>query len=203
MTEYFTSAGEPATALAKNSKGKFITNGTCTRCGGSGKFSWCAMYGDICFGCKGTGKQVVRAYTKKEYDALVRNRERARERREARLAEETERRQAAEREKNGGLTNWELEEQKIKFREGQKERIREVLYEISCDMQDGNGRFRDSIARSMAGGDVPRGRGWDLVCEILAKECGRKTSTAYKAEYARIEKILKQAAEIEAGMAAA
>jgi hypothetical protein len=28
---------------------------TCSRCGGSGKFSWCQMHGSMCFGCHGDG----------------------------------------------------------------------------------------------------------------------------------------------------
>ena len=28
---------------------------TCGRCGGSGRYSYCAMYGDTCFGCSGNG----------------------------------------------------------------------------------------------------------------------------------------------------
>lgn len=28
----------------------------CGRCGGCGRYSWCQMYGDKCFGCQGTGK---------------------------------------------------------------------------------------------------------------------------------------------------
>lgn len=30
---------------------------TCGRCGGTGRFSYCSMYGDMCFGC--SGKSVV------------------------------------------------------------------------------------------------------------------------------------------------
>ena len=30
-------------------------NKTCSRCGGSGKFSWCQMHGDMCFKCHGDG----------------------------------------------------------------------------------------------------------------------------------------------------
>jgi hypothetical protein len=30
-------------------------NVPCTRCGGSGKFSFNAVHGDMCYGCKGTG----------------------------------------------------------------------------------------------------------------------------------------------------
>ncbi len=29
---------------------------TCSRCGGRGRYSWCQMYGDICFKCHGKGK---------------------------------------------------------------------------------------------------------------------------------------------------
>lgn len=34
---------------------------TCGRCGGCGRYSYCTMYGDRCFGCGGTGK----VYTKR------------------------------------------------------------------------------------------------------------------------------------------
>ena len=78
--EYFTSSGEPARKLDVNSKGKAITNGSCTRCGGSGEHSFCPMYGTTCFKCWGSGAVVVRAYTEKEYKALVKNREKADER---------------------------------------------------------------------------------------------------------------------------
>ncbi|VVB52868.1 Uncharacterised protein [uncultured archaeon] len=30
---------------------------TCGRCGGSGRHSYCQMYGDTCFGCSGSGKR--------------------------------------------------------------------------------------------------------------------------------------------------
>jgi hypothetical protein len=40
----------------------------CTRCGGCGRYSWCQMYGDTCFRCNGTGKEMTRngkaAFTK-------------------------------------------------------------------------------------------------------------------------------------------
>jgi len=29
---------------------------TCSRCGGGGRYSWCAMYGDTCFKCGGKGE---------------------------------------------------------------------------------------------------------------------------------------------------
>ncbi len=33
---------------------------TCSRCGGSGRYSYCQMYGDRCFGCSGSGKGLPR-----------------------------------------------------------------------------------------------------------------------------------------------
>jgi hypothetical protein len=33
---------------------------TCGRCGGSGKYSWCQMHGDTCFGCAGSGQQLTK-----------------------------------------------------------------------------------------------------------------------------------------------
>lgn len=33
----------------------------CTRCGGSGHYSYCSAYGTVCFKCSGSGKQLTRA----------------------------------------------------------------------------------------------------------------------------------------------
>jgi len=49
----------------------------CGRCGGSGKFSWCQMHGDRCFGCGGSGKVFskralkARAWLKEQCMVLV------------------------------------------------------------------------------------------------------------------------------------
>lgn len=34
--------------------------GTCHRCNGSGRYSWCQMWGDTCFSCKGSGVTLTR-----------------------------------------------------------------------------------------------------------------------------------------------
>ena len=34
--------------------------GPCGRCGGSGHYSYCTMYGTVCFGCSGSGKRLTR-----------------------------------------------------------------------------------------------------------------------------------------------
>jgi hypothetical protein len=33
---------------------------TCSRCGGSGSYSYCQMYGSTCFGCSGSGRQLTK-----------------------------------------------------------------------------------------------------------------------------------------------
>lgn len=40
---------------------KQLTKQTCSRCGGSGKFSFNLVKGTVCFGCNGTGYQMVDA----------------------------------------------------------------------------------------------------------------------------------------------
>lgn len=40
---------------------------TCSRCGGTGRYSYCQMYGSTCFKCSGSGKQ----YTKRGAAALA------------------------------------------------------------------------------------------------------------------------------------
>lgn len=57
---------EFATALSwdiKNVPGRLNALGllaTCTRCGGSGRYSYCQTHGDTCFGCSGSGKGLPR-----------------------------------------------------------------------------------------------------------------------------------------------
>jgi hypothetical protein len=37
-----------------------IETTTCGRCGGSGRYSYCTMYGSTCFGCGGSGKKFTK-----------------------------------------------------------------------------------------------------------------------------------------------
>jgi hypothetical protein len=37
---------------------------TCGRCGGGGRYSYCQMWGDVCFDCKGSGKRFSAAGAK-------------------------------------------------------------------------------------------------------------------------------------------
>ena len=202
--EYFTSKGEPGRGLAFNGKGKALTNGTCDRCGGQGgatSGSWMAydpggMAGN-CFKCLGKGVVTMRAYTKKEYDALARNRERAAEKRAAKWEAAKEARFEAQRERNGGLTDAELDDKIMAEREAKKKLLIKLLSPLGEAIEDGKGGFCDSIGRDLQRGNTPAGRGAFLVCEILAKKEGRKNSKAFEAEFDRIEKVLEKAKELE------
>lgn len=60
----------------KNAKGKMVVKikATCSRCGGSGHYSYNSLDGTRCYGCGGRGYNIseVRAYTEKEKAALDR-----------------------------------------------------------------------------------------------------------------------------------
>ena len=71
----------------ENEKGKMYikVKGVCTRCSGSGHYSYNSFDGTRCYGCQGSGIaiQKVRAYTEKEYKQVQIANERAREKRQA------------------------------------------------------------------------------------------------------------------------
>lgn len=45
----------------------------CSRCGGSGHYSWNQIHGSVCYGCGGSGKKLTKVgdVAKKEYDARM------------------------------------------------------------------------------------------------------------------------------------
>lgn len=102
-----------------------------------------------------------------------------------------------QRDRNGGKTDWELEQEKREaaIREEQRKADRRInlLQGLAARMRDGKGGFRDSIAQTLAEGGLPFGRGWDITCDILAKQEGRRNSKAYDAEYDKVEETLKAA----------
>lgn len=102
-----------------------------------------------------------------------------------------------QREANGGFTDGELydaqREDKRRVEERKRERRINILQGLAARMRDGRGGFRDSVAATLAEGGLPFGRGWDLTCEILAKQEGRRGSKAYDAEYEKIEATLEAA----------
>lgn len=77
--------GEPFENDLKGHRMYVKVRGTCSRCGGSGHYSYNQMDGTRCYGCMGSGisVQTVRAYTEKEYKQMQASNERARAKREA------------------------------------------------------------------------------------------------------------------------
>lgn len=77
--------GEPFKNPLKNNKLYVKIHIPCRRCGGSGNYSYCSLYGSICLRCHGAGVEIdtVRAYTEKEYNTMMRAKERAAARKEA------------------------------------------------------------------------------------------------------------------------
>jgi hypothetical protein len=57
-------------------------------------------------------------------------------------------------------------------------------------LRDGRCGFRDSVAKSMAAGWIPRGRTRQVMMEILAEQVGRRGSTGYYGEIDRISNVL-------------
>ena len=74
--------GEPF----KNEKGRLYVKvkGACSRCGGTGHYSYNPMDGDVCYECMGKKfiTKTVRAYTEKEYTRMKAANERTRAKRE-------------------------------------------------------------------------------------------------------------------------
>lgn len=104
---------------------------------------------------------------------------------------------AAQRERNGGLTDYELsekkrEEAKAAAAEARKP-IAALLSPLADALADGRGGFCDSIARQMREGFVPKGGAFDITLDILSKLAGRANSKAYAAERERVYAILQEA----------
>jgi hypothetical protein len=111
--------------------------------------------------------------------------------REARAEKREAERQAAiqaQRERNGGLTDWEVIEAQHRaealIREAEK--AARARLDVAQIMRDGRHGFRDDMARMIETGETLRPGQFKIVVEILAKETGgRKGSAKFKAELAR------------------
>ena len=126
---------------------------------------------------------------------------RVREKRRKKAEEEREARLQAQREKNGGLTDWEIrqkraEEERV-AREIALEPVKKLLAPLAERLEDGKGGFRDSVAEYLKSGSLPDGRGFDIMVEILAKQAGRKgSSRKFKAEEILVLNTISDAEEL-------
>jgi len=93
-----------------------------------------------------------------------------RRKREARWAKEEARRQAMfqeQRDRNGGLTDFELAEQRRE--QEQRDHLKRMapVVALAAELEDGKGGFRDSVARDLERGILPTPRGEEIVVDIL------------------------------------
>jgi hypothetical protein len=128
-----------------------------------------------------------------------RNREKAQAKRDAVIRARLD----AERERNGGLTDWELTEKQhadnfAVFQQAVAPAI-ELLEILANRLEDNRGGFRDGITkwfRSCDRFNIPSENALRIAAEILGKEAGRKNSAAFNAEFDRVTAIIEQAVDI-------
>jgi len=92
-----------------------------------------------------------------------RAREKAQAKREAQWAANIQ----AQRDRNGGLTDWEVSEQKRATDEAARLEALKPIIALADDLEDGRGGFRDSVASDLRNGILPTPRGIEIVIEIL------------------------------------
>lgn len=120
----------------------------------------------------------------------------AKEKREQAKRDKWEAIQNDQRDRNGGLTDWEVENkrrQEIAEVEAAAKREKAAKWDGVADrLRDWKGGFRDSVALGLNEGRLPMGRGFSLMLEILAKLEGRKGSAKFEAEVERLEKFFEE-----------
>jgi hypothetical protein len=109
-----------------------------------------------------------------------------RQQKEAKRVQEFEDALQAQRERNGGLTDREVED--AKWKQAQEARAAaikpavESMAEVIDALMACKSDFGSSVAYDLKRGYFPRGRGWDIACEIYAKHiAGRRGTIAYDA----------------------
>ena len=127
----------------------------------------------------------------------------------AKKQERKEMKLEAERKANGGLTDAEVRQQEYRERyeaqvkaqqERDAEREREgliagVKYLPYADrlMRHANSGFAFGVAEGLRHGKLPKGRGMDIMLDILAKDAGRKGSKSYADEHSTLCEVFKEA----------
>ena len=114
----------------------------------------------------------------------------AREARQVKAQAKREAKLQEQREKNGGLTNWELAEKKQQEREAARLELGKKFAEYASILERTGGHFCMSVASDLRHGWLPKGRGFDIMVDILAKTEGRRGSKLYNEAYDLICKDL-------------
>ena len=99
---------------------------------------------------------------------------------------------AAERERNGGATDYEVAQ--AAARDARLAVLAPkiaALAPLADELADGRNGFCDSIAASMRDGQALVGRAALIVCDVLAKRCGRSGSKSYNARYDEVSAVFE------------
>lgn len=103
----------------------------------------------------------------------------------------------AQKDRNGGLTDYELA---VKQRQ-EAERARlapqiALLSQLADELEDGKYGFCDSVAKDLRNARVPTGRGLTIMLDILAKKAGRVNSKAYAERLEAVTAIINKVATL-------
>jgi len=113
--------------------------------------------------------------------------------------------QQAQRDKNGGLTDWEFTQKQHadnhKIWLAKTVAPRAVLSVFADKLDDGKGGFATNIAQQLRNGDLVSGRALHIAKEIVAKQSGRKNSKAFDAAFDRIGETIDPALAALEGVA--
>lgn len=177
--------------------------GTCAVCGMPLKYNYLIKsadgqtfsVGSECVLKRGNHEKSLVDKIKAERNAILREKRAAKrqaewEVREAKRKERLEAEEQKQRERNGGLTDLELYRQR---KAAALAKRAELLAPLADFMVDGKGGFCDSVGEGLRNGELPRGRGINIMIDILAKRAGRRNSKAYNAEYDRVSAIVDAA----------
>lgn len=164
--------------------------GTCAHCGNAILNIQIVRRGDgnlygvgtDCILKLGAGKLVDAV--KAQRNGLAREK-RAAKREAARLAQIQE-----QRDRNGGMTDWELAQHREELRRAaEREKLKPIIAALepyARQLEDGKGGFCDSVARGLRNGQIPYRSGRDIMLDILAKQAGRMNSKAFEARRAEL-----------------
>lgn len=181
--------------VIKHGDGSTQAGGTCEHCGTG------IRYASIIQDANGREFKVGSECVKKTGDAklvkevIFRKHALDRQKREEKREAERLAHLDAQREKNHGLTDWELREWQSYADElttlHENAPVIAILKPLAEKLRDGRGGFCDDVADGLERGELPKGRGLEIMVDILAKQAGRGGSKAYEVENDRIWDIIE------------
>lgn len=104
----------------------------------------------------------------------------------------------AERDRNGGLTDYEAEQaERMRQLEELTSRNAKIAAPIINVLQQQNSNFCDDIIRSIKNGHSISSRAQEIITEIMTKQYGRKNSKKYDAHYDEMDALVTEILEVQ------